>query len=410
MVSVYDSNEKEYWRHVSPQYELPLAGEISGSEVDELNSLLQSMENVAKSDGHAESTEEENQEERLRKWLQKNIIANPGNVHHLMKLVGVSNKRMYLDLSYEFRETPHPEGDTGLCGCDRDEFIAHATSEEKLKSIMNTKGLQSSDSQVRQRASEVFVEYFIEKGLLDVIEVLWDLDDTQIETIVEHTIMPKQTQQQRAKLRGHGLEKRIASVLEDCPSIDFLPEHKVENPKGSDVNLVVEDYTRYRVSGTETDEEHSYDMLIRDEQSDEHVIGLVATVQSSDPGEFGSGKMGRPKRYRSSVEEYNSRHDANMELWGAVDGCGFGDNKGALRKTINSVDDFVQVKSIYKLVVALHNRDLMQIDGIEFDRSFYDETEISMLEEWANEREIRTEEDFSSLTRVNAGKADLYFS
>lgn len=401
---IYQSNEEEYWRHVSPQDKLPLAGEVSTSGIAKLNELLADLnatmgsESKEKLTDYTEDSNNKDETDKMREWVERRLIEEPSTVDHLRKLVGIKDKRLYLDLSYDFRATPHPDKDTGLCGCPKDDFIAHQTSVLKNK-------LGSSDPEVRQRSSEVFADYFVERGVLDVLEIFRELDDPQVETVIENVIMPHDLQMEEAKRRGHGAEAVIASLLDNFGEVEVLPEDKAANPMSSDVRLAEDDYSISDKKASETD---SYDLLIRDEDEDIHVLGVLGLVHSSDPGEYGVGKTGRTEEYQSRIEEYNENHDADMELWALVDGCGFGDNKGTLRAVLNHVDEFVQMNTAYKFLVHLHEKDIIDIHGIEFDRKFYDSDEIDELTDWSEARGVKTGVNTDSFDEVEAGKAKIY--
>ena len=399
---IYDTNETEYWRHVSPQDELPLAGEVSTSSVSKLHRLMNDLEATMESDTKEKLTDygenEKDDSEKMREWMERRLREEPSTVDHLRRMVGIKDKRLYLDLSYDFRATPHPEKDTGLCGCPSDDFIAHQTSVLKNK-------LDSSNPEVSHRSSEVFADYFEERGVLDVLDIFRELDESQVETVIENIIMPHDIQMEEAKRRGHGAEGVIAVLLENFEEVEVLPKNKAEYPMASDVRLDEDDYSVSDKKASETD---SYDLLIRDEDEDKHVLGILGLVHSSDPGEYGVGKTGRTEDYHDRIAEYNDNYDAEMELWALVDGCGFGDNKGTLRAVLNHADEFVQMNTAYKFLVHLHDKDIIDIEGIDFDSSFYNDEEVDELEEWAKSKGVSTDRDTDSFEKIVAGKADIY--
>lgn len=380
---VFNEGTSEYWRHVSNQDELPLAGELSSSGVKVLNNFLTDLG-------------KESLDDSLENQIKGYILNHPDVVDHLRKLVGVTNKRMYLDLSYRFREKKYPGKDEGICGCRDDEFIAHQTSFLKNR-------LDKEDSTLKKLSAETMAEYFIDKGLLEVLESFQKLEKSDVESIIQKVVMPHDLQQEEAKRRGHGLEGKLAQFLAKF-DIELLPQDKARNPMSQDIRL---NKTDYSVAGRSTDGTHSYDLIIK--KNDSIVAGILALVHSSDPGEFGVGKTGRTEDYQARINRYNEENGEEMELWALVDGCGFGENKGTLDSILDNVDGFVQQKTFYKIAVELHNRDIIDLKGIKFDSDYYTEEELEGLENWAENRDIMIKEEPSSnLTEIDGGRAYLY--
>src|SRR5690554_1995344 len=99
-----NSPTEEFWYHVSQQYELPMAvNQTAFHEISTLNQLADSVRTKT--------------EEQLTEQLASDIIKDPRLVELMRILISVSDKRLYLDLSYQFSRLPHPRVDGAtLCG------------------------------------------------------------------------------------------------------------------------------------------------------------------------------------------------------------------------------------------------------------------------------------------------------
>lgn len=82
---------EEFWYCVAPQEDLPL---YKGQEIasDSCNRLIDVVEKYKAKKGKYEATE----------IIKKIILDNPSVISDIRVLVGVSDKRLYLDLTYLF--------------------------------------------------------------------------------------------------------------------------------------------------------------------------------------------------------------------------------------------------------------------------------------------------------------------
>ena len=86
------SPQNEYWFHVSSFYEIPIAGEVE--DIIKQSSLKKLI-------GYLPSDRDLNSGDIISL-----ITSYPDSIDTLRALIGVSDKRMYLDLSYLFYKTP----------------------------------------------------------------------------------------------------------------------------------------------------------------------------------------------------------------------------------------------------------------------------------------------------------------
>lgn len=383
----------EYWRHVSPQEELPIAGGIkSPSEFKFLHKLLDEMKS---------GIEETKQKELIRKKLME----FPSLIHLLRLLIGISNKRAYLDLSWEFREAAHPERETSLCGCPKTDFTAHSLSffENMLKRKRNSHA-------VCDRSSELITDYFFNKGLGDVLSIFANISSQKRDALLEKTVFPREIQQSEAKRRGHGAEAEFAKIVEQL-GCKILPEGKSKNPMIKDLRLNVKDFA---VSNKASGETRSYDMAICDKNN--MIRGcVIAMVHSSDPGEYGVAKAERVEQYKKEIEQYNKTKTEidSISLWALVDGTGFSENKkDTIDRILSSVDFFVQMKTLFKIGLHLHMLGLCSVKGLWVDSSFYQKQEIrNLLEKYKpnNVLYLENQKDIQDNWKpISAGVGVLY--
>jgi len=217
-VTELEKKEKEYWRNVSPQEELPKAGEIEIPNLGDLDVIFSEL--VQK------STPDEQ-----KQLVNAHLLATPALFHVLRLFVGIANKRAYLDLSYLFRNTSNPDESGSLCGCSETEFNAHQTS-----FFLNM--IQGNNKQSKkEKAAEVITDYLCDKGLVVVLLVFANLEPAMRMSIIEQVVFPREFQQSDAKRRGHGAEAEFAKLVRELGG-KILPKDKDTNPMGSgDIRL-----------------------------------------------------------------------------------------------------------------------------------------------------------------------------
>lgn len=347
---------EEFWYHVSQQHELPLAkNQTADEEIGTLDALA---------DAVREKTADE-----LAQQLSGDIIRDPRLVELLRTLISVSDKRLYLDLSYQFSRLPHPTvAGATLCGCPPQALTRHSTA--FFLNIIKKAEHRRTDLQAAARtAADSVAKYFLEKGLAKMLAFYSGLSATDRELLVRHLILPGEIQQAEAKLRGHGIEQSMAQLLEDIGCV-VCPEGKSENPMGShDPNI---DPATMLINERNPDSTFSTDIVVLDQHGAPKVF-VVGLIHTSDPGQFGVDKSNTVVSIRRQLNQFNgSQGNRKVELWGLVDGVGYSENKaGTIEKMIPALHCMIQNHSLYKAALQAHALGLAKIRKISLDPAFY---------------------------------------
>ena len=248
----------------------------------------------------------------------------------------------------------------------------------------------------------------MDKGILGMLKIFRKTSKSELENIVTNLILPKEIQQKLAKRRGHGAEFELAKFLNEL-GCKFIPEDRHLKPMGSrDPNV---DRTEFKLAKKKKGETWSFDLIIVD--NDDLRIFIQSLIHTSDPGQYGVNKSDETVTIKKELDIYNEKHDDNKELWGLVDGVGFCENKkDTINKMLDEFDNFMQLKSLYKAGLRLHELDLVKIKAIRFDDSFYCKEDINALYDKYSCDGIElvfTEDEGLKLGKeISAGKAWLY--
>lgn len=394
-----NSLSEEFWYHVSQQHELPLAvNQTVDQEISTLNSLADSVKTKTV--------------DELADQLASEIIRDPRLVELLRTLISVSDKRLYLDLSYQFSRLPHPKiRGTTLCGCAPEALTRHSTS-FFLNQIKKSQHRDENIRAVAQASAEAVAKYFLEKGLAAMLQFYSGLTEKDRDLLVRHLIMPGEIQQAEAKLRGHGIEQSLAMLL-NAIGCQMIPEGKSENPMGShDPNI---DPETMRINERDPEKTFSTDLVLLGDDGlpRAFVVGLIHT---SDPGQFGVDKSSTVVAIRRQVDAFNaSQQQRSVELWGLVDGVGYSENKtGTIDKMMPALHCMVQNHSLYKAALRAHSLGLTKIRGIALDPEFYSTQAMEYMLRSYLPRDVKTI-DWSSESAddevvVMAGRAKLLVS
>jgi len=326
-------------------------------------------------------------DERPVDALQRELIDDPELVGMLRLLVAKTETQLSIDLSLAFRGTESPAGSPSLCGCDTDELTTHTYS--YFENFLG--GNRRNDAEVR-KAAETIANYFDNIGALAVLEDLAELPPTGRHNIIEEAILPHDGRQSRAKRQGHGAEAEIARVL-DATGAEIRPSNKISNPMAGDVAF----------------EGQSYDLLVEDDDGNARV-GIIGLFHTSNPGQYGVSKTAETEQYRESISDYNQQvpNDLECDIWSFCDGAGFAMNSAALRNVMDNVDDWIQIKSLWKLPVALDQRGVSTVEAIRFS-DFYTDDEIRRLDDHLTSMDILTSASAPFGTdEIEAGEASLY--
>lgn len=90
-MTVTDNFRTEFQYHVADQKEIPIYGIVDRAiEIDKLQSKVSKLPE---------------EEDKISVYLQQVILTDPDTIDFLRTFVGVSDKRMYLELSYIFGKT-----------------------------------------------------------------------------------------------------------------------------------------------------------------------------------------------------------------------------------------------------------------------------------------------------------------
>ncbi|MCD6296613.1 MAG: hypothetical protein J7M30_05615 [Deltaproteobacteria bacterium] len=388
----YESREDEYWYNVSPQDELPLAGQI------DLNIDLQSISEFFIKLSGADD------EFMAKKIISDVLLDNPLIFNHSRQFLGLSDKRAYLDLSYIASRTKHPTQATSLSGCHPWTLTRHPMA-FFLRLLSGSKG-----KQVQIAAADMIASYLIRQGLFNAASGFSGMAADLMELVYTRLIAPKEFQQRAAKRRGHGCEAALASVLEQC-GVDLIPEHKAENPMGAnDPHLNLETMT---VCAREVGVTHAFDMII---QSDSRVfVAIQSLIHTSDPGQYGVDKSNETVQIKEKIQHWNQhqhQHNATVELWGLVDGVGFSENKpDTINKLLKQFDHFIQIRTLYKAPLRLHLLGQITVRGIQFT-DYYDKEDVSSIKKLYVPNDINVinagEKIPNDWTPIQCGEAQIF--
>lgn len=383
-IKIFKDFRKEYWFHVSNQNEIPIFGHAEKS----INSKV--IYNISrKIQGNSDDFEA----------LKQIITLDPNTIDTLRTIVGVTDKRMYLELSYIFnKHRQKVNSDTNILG--ESVYLLKKHTVSYFKRMIN------EHSETGQEVLNIIAKYLEHRGVLSMLHVLNKMEEEEISTLVDYLLLPKEIQQEETKKRGHGAEQALALFLHNI-GISFIPNQRHINPMSQDdQNVNKETFTLAPRNEKKT---WSMDLIItHKEQPRIFVQGLI---HSSDPGQYGVNKSGETVSVKTGLKKHNRTAPIKKELWGLVDGVGFIENpENTIFKMIQQFDTFVQLKSLYKAGLKLHKLGLVKIKAIRFDMSFYSPKEADeMFELYGSDDIIKiTDNSIPKGKEIPAGKAWIY--
>ena len=110
-----DTVEDEFWYHVSPQHGLPIApGATTPANLDRVSGFLTTLQQAIESG--------------LDAAVAAHLIADPESLVGMRLLAGLSDKRLYLDLSYRLSRIERVDGSGSICGCPPQGLTRHGTT------------------------------------------------------------------------------------------------------------------------------------------------------------------------------------------------------------------------------------------------------------------------------------------
>lgn len=384
---------EEFWYCVAPQEDLPL---YKGQEInsDSCARLLKLVEEYKELKDTASP-------EAIINGI---ILQNPSMISDIRVLVGVSDKRLYLDLTY-LANIYRSKDNSRFVPEAREHLIKHDT-----KYFIR---LLSTSAMKKELAAEIS-KYFISRGLVDILNTFSAITKEQIIPIFNNLIAPKEIQQMQAKYRGHGAEQAFAKIVTAC-GLRITPEHKDTDPMaGYDPNVDLSTMTVVqRNAGNERC--HSFDLIIND--SDLRVRVLIQSlIHSSDPGQYGVNKSDETITIQKHIRTYNNKLNPNLQVYllGSVDGVGFSENpNGTIVKMLDAFDDFFQMHTLFKIPLFLQKIGMIDnIQGIVFDTEYFDSYAIDhFVDSYLTPAGVQnmTGQDIKGRKILEAGKAFVVF-
>lgn len=383
-IKIFKDFRKEYWFHVSNQNEIPIFGHAEKS----INSKV--IYNISrKIQGNSDDFEA----------LKQIITLDPNTIDTLRTIVGVTDKRMYLELSYIFnKHRQKVNSDTNILG--ESVYLLKKHTVSYFKRMIN------EHSETGKEVLNIVAKYLEHRGVLSMLHVLNKMEEEEISTLVDYLLLPKEIQQEETKKRGHGAEQALALFLHNI-GISFIPNQRHINPMSQDdQNVNKETFTL-----APRDEKKTWSMDLIITHKEQPRIFVQGLIHSSDPGQYGVNKSGETVSVKTGLKKHNRTAPIKKELWGLVDGVGFIENpENTIFKMIQQFDTFVQLKSLYKAGLKLHKLGLVKIKAIRFDMSFYSSKEADeMFELYGSDDIIKiTDNSIPKGKEIPAGKAWIY--
>lgn len=387
-MSLTDSVQNEYWFHVADQIEIPIAGEVDKSiDLDLLAEIAYSSPD---------------DEGGFFEFVRKLIQENPDTIDLLRTLIGVSDKRMYLELSYAYSKARYKDD-------DKENILGYSVYDLQKKTLKFFKGTLSGKNQnLTAKSSNLISAYFIDRGLFKVLKAIKKVKPDELKVLVEKLILTKEVQQAEAKRRGHGAEHALAELI-NYLGLAMIPEGRHSRAIGfrdPNVNRV-----NFKVSKKIKNETWSFDLIINSPHQENYIF-VQSLIHTSDPGQYGVNKSDETLLIKNDLDLHNNANASAKELWGIVDGVGFCENKkDTIDKMLGVFDCFIQMKTLYKAALQLHKKGFVKVKAIAFDQSFYDKDEASLMYQKYCSNDIKdvtySDADESWVT-IQAGKATLY--
>lgn len=381
---IFKDFRNEYWFHVSNQNEIPIFGHAKRS-IDS-NLLYDIAQQIPGNEDDLET-------------LKRSILSNVNAIDTLRTIVGVTDKRMYLELSYIFNKQRKSHN-------SESNILGESVYTLKKHQVRYFKGLISSSNDKSKEVLNVVAEYLVSRGVLNILHVFKKLSQNEVSTLVDNLLLPKEIQQEETKKRGHGAEQALAVVLHEI-GVSFIPDKRHENPMSQDDQNV----TKNNFELAQRDEASTWSMDLIIKQGQDLRVFIQGLIHSSDPGQYGVNKSGETVSVKKDLVHHNKKSLIKKELWGLVDGVGFIENpENTIFKMLKEFDTFVQLKSLYKAGLKLHKLGIVKIKAIRFDMDFYTETEADeMFELYGSDDIVKvTDNSIPAGKEVQAGKAWLY--
>lgn len=262
--NVFDDYKSEYWFHVSDQNEIPIYCTHARSiDVDLLHAIA-----IGMPAGEKDSSD----------YLKNVVKANVDSIDILRTVVGVTEKRMYLELSYLFNKYVDGKEDGA-------NILGETVYLLKKHNVNYFKKCIKKD--MPKQALEIMVKYLVDKGLVAVLGAFRKISKEELKAVVDFLLLPKEIQQEETKRRGHGAEQALAILLFEL-GVAVIPENKHEPPMGADDPNV--DKVTFELAARNEQKTWSMDLIVKAEERLK--VFVQALIHSSDPGQYGVNKSG----------------------------------------------------------------------------------------------------------------------
>lgn len=332
---------QEFWYCVAPQNDIPLyRGEALDNNVvtDLIAFLNYYRDNIQKT---------------FSESIQKALLHNPKFINNIRLLLGISNKRFYLDMTYLAHISTTSAGER-IVAEKREDLTKHSTAWFVGK--LSRKG--------KEEWAKLISEYFVSNDLEQILNAFLSLPEDMVKEIFNNLIAPKEIQQKQAKYRGHGAEQLAAKSFHDAGA-NIYPEKKHLTPmaeRDPNVKLSTMEIVSHEAAAAGI---HSFDLIIKDADGDIRAL-VQSLIHTSDPGQYGVNKSDETVDIKKLIDKYNETHpEKPVYLIGNVDGVGFSENPHrTIEKMLDAFDSFVQINTMFK--ASLYMQQLGLTSGVRY--------------------------------------------
>lgn len=387
---------EEFWYCVAPQDDIPLPDDTQNEQQEsykELIGLLELYDSFKKAHPDFETVE----------IVKSLMLQKPKTISSFRKLIDISDKRLYLDLTYLINY--YDVSGVRFVDTNRESLVKHSTT-YFINYLENGKHKDLFALEV--------AKYFCDRGLADSLEAFYSLTEEQLSSIFTNLIINRETLHRDAKLRGHGVEQAFAKIFKLC-GVSIFPANKDEEPMGEhDPNV---DLSTMQIIPRNTKNQncHSFDLIIKDTDGKIKIL-VQSLIHTSDPGQYGVNKSDETVDIYRRIGAYNAEvaQEQKVYLLGSVDGVGFSENpNGTIVKMLDAFDDFFQMHTLFKIPLFLQKIGMINnVLGIAFDKEYFGNIAIQhFTETYLQPLGLKdfTNEDITSYKCVRAGKAVVIF-
>ena len=219
-------------------------------------------------------------QETFSESIQKALLHNPNFINDIRLLLGISDKRFYLDMTYLAHISTTANGER-LVAEKREDLIKHSTA--WFAGRLSRQG--------KEEWAKLISEYFVSNDLEQILNAFLSLSEDLVKEIFNNLIAPKEIQQKQAKYRGHGAEQLVAQSFYDAGATIY-PESKHLTPmaeRDPNVNLSTMEIVSHEAAAAGI---HSFDLIIKDADGDIRAL-VQSLIHTSDERYVGCGSISR---------------------------------------------------------------------------------------------------------------------